>query len=52
MLPNLREIMLWVWTISQPLSWRQEARFVKDEGILVDNEGIFTKFSATTKEFS
>ncbi len=58
MLPNLTGIMLWVGTISQPLSGRWGARFVNyegilegDKGILVADEGIFTKFSATTKEF-
>ncbi len=51
MLPNLPGIMLWVWTMSHPLSWRRGAWFVSDDGILVEDEGIFTKFSASTKEF-
>ncbi len=44
MLPNLSGIMLHVWTISQHLSWCQGARYVNDEGILVDNGGILLNF--------
>ncbi len=34
-----------------PASWHWAAWFVSEEAILVDDEVIFPKFSATTREF-
>ncbi len=48
-LPHLPRITLWVRTISQPLNGRWRVWFVNDEGFLIDNEGIFAKFSSKVR---